>query len=440
MKPYRLALLTTLLIVGIFIGYVHQMAPSPIFNMLVKDYAIYSGDGLTDYARLNLPVSIMFLFIIIASIAGAPLELRIGPRNLYIVVLTLLTAGTLMNYAARDFTLYTLGRAVMGAGFGLGLPFIGSAIMRWYSPRQREIMNSINGMFPFVGTVISFGVMVPLTHAFGGSWRQALGIWGFGCSVVLILWILLVRELPLQPGEPGTDTQDEGTLQLYGGLWKRKEIKLLSVAFTCDFFCYAYIAAILPTYLGMAGNISEAQAGLLAAIAFPAMGILGALIGGAWLTTGGKRKPPFISGQILKFLGICVASLGAGISIWMIVAGMVLFGLGNSMWMPAMYNIITDLDEMTPTRAGASFAFTSAFGFVAGVISPYLGGLLTNVLIASSGISDPVLAQMHGLRWSLFAFGFLNLICLACALSIRETGKGKKAFNAGGSIPEIETV
>lgn len=422
----KVSLITFLILVGLELAYVNQMSPSPLLLRISEQFNIVNNDAL-----LNLSISIIFPMYIVASIAGGYIEQRIGTRKLYTWTLIFLSTGVLMNYIAVNYQIFLLGRILYGIGFGLGIPFIGSAIMKWYDKSKQELLNTVNGLFPYVGSVISFALIVPIYYL-SGSWKHALGIWGFGFVIVCILWILLVKQ---QDVDFLTRTSESSKLEkgLYLNLWRRKDIKLLIIAFMCDFLCYAYLAIILPSLLLEAGHMTETVAGYLSAIAFPGAGIIGASMGGFILAKTGKRKPSMAAGQLLKLAGIICASTGN--STGLIILGVILFGLGNSMWLPGMYIVTMELEDMNPSRVGAAFSLISSCGFVAGFIAPTLGGWLTNWLMMISRISDPLQNHVFGLKWSLFVFGFTNLIAFICLLKLKETG----SLNSNNSAVSIRS-
>ena len=98
------------------------------------------------------------------------------------------------------------------------------------------------------------------------------------------------------------------------------------------------------------------------------------------------------------------------------IAGIIVFALGNGMWMPVMYTMPMEMDGMDDSRVGAAFAFMSSCGFLMGFISPILGGGLTNTIMGMAPLQDPVLRHVFGLKWSLFLFGFTNIAALVLSL------------------------
>lgn len=411
MKIRKLPLVTALAVSAITISYILQMAPSPILGVLRDGYGLGNNDAL-----LNLCVSIIYPMTIIASLLGGRLESRLGTRRLFTWAMVFLAGGTLLNFAAVNYLLFLTGRVLFSVGFGLAIPFIGSAIANWYGEKGRARMNTLNGMFPFIGTVISFSLMLPLTEGLGGSWKASMGIWGLPLLGALILWVLLVREgdLPAPPPE----AEEAG---VYGLLLRNRNIRLLCEIFVLDFFCYSYIVVLLPTFLSEAGGMNESQAGLWAALAFPAVGLAGGALGGFLMSATGMRKPILAAGQVLKLAGILILTLGMDLSVYAGIAGAAVFGLGNGMWMPVMYAMPMEMEGMTPSRVGAAFALISSCGFAAGFVSPVLGGWLTTALAAAHGGGDPVSGHVFGMKWSLFAFGFTNLLSFLISLLLRDT-------------------
>lgn len=402
MKRTSLPLLTALSVAAIGIGYIQQMAPSPILHLLREAYSLEGSDAL-----LNLCVSIIYPMTIAASLWGSRLEGRLGICRLFTWALCFLTLGVGINLVARSYLIFLAGRVLFSVGFGLAIPYIGSAIMNWYGPRGRDRMNTLNGMFPFLGTVISFSTLLPLTERLG-SFRLALGLWGVALAVLLVLWLALARA----GDDDGGQTEERG---VYRSLWRMRDIRLLCAVFVLDFFCYAYLVVVLPAFFAEAGGMEPVRAGQWAALTFPAMGILGTLLGGWLMSLLGRRKAVLSAGQLVKLAGMLTLTLGIGSSLWRGLAGAVLFGLGNGMWMPALYAMPMDMPDMTPSRVGAAFALISSCGFAAGFVSPLLGGWMTDLLAANAG-GD----HAFGLKWSLFLFGFTNLVSFAASVFLRE--------------------
>lgn len=412
-KKSSYTLVTILVISGIFVSYILQMAPSPLLTILRDEFQLYGRDSW-----LNLSVSIIFPFLIIFSMAGGMVTRKLGLKKLYTIALAFMAGGTILNYIVSTYIAFLVGRIIFAVGFGLGIPFIGSIIMNCYQGKTQDTMNTVNAVFPFVGTLISFGLLVPLYQLFNYSWKNALGIWGLFLLIIMLVWICFVDADSMMASNVQT-----GKNNLYWDLLKQREIRLLCAIFSCDYFCYSYIAVMLPTFLQEQGNMSEQNAGILAAIAFPVFGLIGCATGGGLNRYIRRYKPSLVYGQILKLVGVFVAVFSAPTSIWLSAIGFAAFGFGNGFWMPAMYCIPMKLDGMTAERAGAAFALISSFGFAFGFVSPAVGGWLTEGFTATTSYLDAVARHAFGLRMSLLAFSISNLIALLCAIRLEEGSK-----------------
>lgn len=393
-------IVTLLIITGLFIAYIAQMHPSAVLPIIMDDLGI-------SMTQAGLGVSIIFPFIIVFSILGAYIEQKQGIKKLFIWTMGLVAIGILTNLIATSYFVFLVGRILFGIGFGLSIPFIGSAIMMWYKPKQREVMNTVNALFPYVANVLVFGATMPMFVAFGNSWRAALGIWGFVALVAAIAWIFWGKERKMSSDEFEVDASaDEKEEHLYLNLWKRKEIKILCIIFITDFFGYSFIIGILPTFLNTVGGVSLEAANNIS-ILFPFAGIISGSLAGVIMNRTGKRKPMLWIGQALKMVGVILIVLGATNFIGWI--GIAFVGFGNCLWIPSMYTIPMDLEDMTPTRVGAAFAFISSCGFAAGFVSPIIGNWL---------------GETYNLLVSFIVAAVIYGIGLVTSLIIRETGPG----------------
>lgn len=410
-RPSKLPLMTVLVILTIGIGYVQQMAPSPILSVLSEYYGLAGQDAL-----LNLSVSITFPMSIVACLAGGILESRLGIRKLYLGTQFFLTIGVLLNFWSPTYPLFLVARGIYSIGFGLAIPFIGSAIMNWYTGRARDTMNTLNGMFPFIGTVISFALMLPLSSLLG-SWKIAMGVWGVVLLILMVVWVTCIRAADI-PRSAAVELPEKG---IYRNLWKRKNIKLLCLVFVMDFFCYSFMVVVLPTLIAEGGGMDPAVANLCAALAFPLVGLVGSVMGGVIMSKTGRRKPILIIGQILKFAGVCTLVSTVSFSVPLAMAGTAIYGIGNGMWMPVLFTMSMELEGMTPSRSGAAFALFNACAFLSGFVSPTIGGALTTFLTGIAPVADAVAAHAFGLKWSLFIFGFVNLVSFVIGFFLDET-------------------
>ncbi|GKI14181.1 hypothetical protein CE91St44_06660 [Oscillospiraceae bacterium] len=403
-KKTHLNLVTALIISGVFSLYVAQMNPSAVLTLIEQEYQINSTVS-------SFGISVIFLPVILFSMAGPYLQARIGLKRTYALALLLGGLGVAFNVFANSFLMFCLGRVVYGAGFGLSTPFIGAAIMRWYTPLQQVRMDTVNALLPYLGNILVFALTLPLTAVFAGSWKMALAVWGFFSFAVLLFWLLLV------PGDapyagPSLHRPEK---RLYRDLLRRREILLLLIAFVCDFVSFSVITSLLPTYFQRDCGLAIETANQLTTL-FPIAGVAGGLAAYRIMSRTGRRKPLLWSGQALKAVGIALIYQGGVGPLGF--TGMVLIGVGNCIWIPPMFVVPMELEGMTPARVGAAFSLITSSGFAGGLAAPVLAGTLS----------------------AHTSYGFAIFICiipcligLVACLFIRETGPlAKSAKKAGG--------
>jgi MFS family permease len=419
------------MILAATVGFGYQMAPSPVLEALRSTFALPASNSL-----LNLSISIVWPPVIIAAILTGKLIERIGIYRVNTLAMILMIVGAGSAVFCPNYASYLAGRIVYGFGFGLVVSFMGAAIMQWFAPKQREVMNTLNGIFPFLGLAVCFNATIPVFNLVQADLKLLFALWALPALVGLVAWVLIIRsdEMGYAATAEGRAAQaaetaalaNEGTESgLYTNLLRRREIIYLCLIFVSDFFCVQYIAAIMPAFFVGTAGVSDAVANLLVGLFFPIVGIAGAVLGGILMARSGRRRPILIASNLCKFFGIVIIVGGSALScLWMMVCGLALFAIGNSIWMPVLYTVILELDDMTPARSAAAFALTSSAGYVAGFLSPLLGGALTDLFAGLSNLKG-VSASMFGYTWSMALFSLICSLGLIASLRIRETGPGR---------------
>jgi MFS family permease len=394
--------ITTLIIFGLLFQYISQMHPAAVLPSIMDEMLISMAEG-------GFSISVIFFPIIIVSLIGPYILQKIGLKKMYSAALLVGGAGVAMYLIADNYTMLILSRILYGVGFGLGTPFIGAAIMHWYNPKQQVTMNTVNALFPYIGNVIVYGLTVPLIELFSGSWRMALAIWGIFAFVVLLFWMIMVKdEGPVSSEIAGEVSTDKN---VYMNLIKRKEINILIIAFVCDFISFSIVASMLPTYYILEAGFSPELANNLTMI-FPLAGIVGGLIAFWYMDKSGRRKGLLVLGQFLKALGIVLFFFGKTSLVG--YAGIALVGMGNCIWIPPMFIIPMELDKMNPTLVGAAFSLILSCGFVSGLIAPAVAGWM---------------GDNFSLRMAIFLCTIPCLIGMFACMKMPETGPGKVLKN-----------
>lgn len=429
MKEYKIsqfirALRTGLLIAGLILIYVLIIGPSPVLSYIAEEYRL-----LDNNAALVLTVSIVYPISALAALLGGALLPRIGLTRMYRLVLELIMISGAVLLAWNSYGGLMLCRVLYAMAYGLSIPFIGSAIMAWYAPSQREVMDTLNGLFPWIGALLCFLLSSPLMALFRGSWQWSIAVWSIFALPVLLLWFLVPKDRPApMQHEADAAAAGESGFGIYIRLIKRKEILACVLTYVFDFSFYAYFSAVYPLFLAEGAGLSEQAANNLASLSFPLVGIIFAVAGGMIAARTGRRKPVVLWGQMFKFAGIIFAMLTIDFSLPLCLLGVGLFTVGNSMYLPGLYMVPMDMPDMKPAHVGASFSMIVSAGcLIGGTFAPLIGGKLTDFFVAKSALAL-VQAHFFGLKWSILIINVVNLIAFLIVLFLLpETGRKKAA-------------
>ncbi len=184
-----------------------------------------------------------------------------------------------------------------------------------------------------------------------------------------------------------------------GAAWPVRERWVTGLISAGHFFSHFYALVLPPLFplLKAEFGVSYIELGL----AMTAYGLLGGLAQapvGFLVDRLGSRRVLLVG---LGLNATAVLLMGFAESYWMLVALAVLAGLGNSVFHPADYAILSG--SIGPKRLGRAFAVHTFSGFLGGACAPV--GML-----ALTGLTD--------WRTALVAFGLVGLVVLA-AMALR---------------------
>jgi MFS family permease len=160
---------------------------------------------------------------------------RYGPRATVVGMMLLATAGGAVFTLAQDPTTLLVGRALMGAGFGVML--IGSmlVISRWFPPDRFATLSS---MVLSIGLIGNLAATTPLAWATQiAGWRAAFALMvAFTALGALAVW-LVVRDAP--PGHPFLAREPESIGRMLAGLGEVLRTPALPYFIALNFCNYA---------------------------------------------------------------------------------------------------------------------------------------------------------------------------------------------------------
>src|ERR1700757_2639944 len=144
--------------------------------------------------EFGLIMSALNITIVICQVLGSVLVDRAGPKLGLFFGVALLGIGAAILLGVHSLRFLIVGRVLQGIGIGICYPVMGALIMTWFSKRERPFINTIFATVTFSGIGAAMLVTAGLFRWFSGSWRHALGSYGFSILATALVWLVIGRK------------------------------------------------------------------------------------------------------------------------------------------------------------------------------------------------------------------------------------------------------
>lgn len=375
--------------------------PSPLLTVIMQDLNLSLTLG-------GLGISIVCLLIAVFSLIGGWLADQIGVKRAFMYGLWVMAVGAVYTYVVDSYIGLFISRVFIGIGSGICLTLSGVIIMKWFPERERPYMNTLSSLLPYVATVFTFTLTIPLFVWLGQSWRMVIVVWGIFLALVALAWTIWGKE-----GKDSYESTDPSGkalgFNLYHQVWSSREVRLLSVALACDLWSFQFLSSMLPTFYTVELGMNLELSSKLTAI-FPVAGIVAGLLCGVWMSRLGLRKPFTYPLHIMIFVGTFMAINSSG---FLRVLGIAMAGFGNAGWAPALFTMPMEFEGMNPEKVGIVYSIMLSIGYLAAFVSPWFGGWL---------------AQSISIHDTIFLFSISSLIAAVCTFLMQETGPSRNVI------------
>lgn len=339
------------------------------------------------------------LFFVAYALFGVPSNLmleRVGPRRwiaFLMVTWGLLSTAMLLVQSAAGFYTLRLLLGVAEAGF---FPGILVYINRWFPARRRA------------GVTALFAIAVPMAGVIGGplsggileGFHDFLGLRGWqwmflieGLPVVL-LGLLVWRRLPesfervawlSDEQKAGLRAEMQGEEQRkqitsLAGIFRDRQVWLLVAIYFAVMLAVNTLAFWMPSLIHGAGIGSDGRVGLLSALPYLA-GCVFMIALGRSSDRRRERRWHLAVPLLLAAAGLALTGLAPG-SAWLVLAGLVLAGMGASAALPMFWQLPPAF--LADRAQAAGIALISSFGSIAAFLAPYLIGWMRDTTQSAS--------------------------------------------------------
>src|SRR6202047_2417699 len=161
-------------------------APAAVASPIISDLRLTRTE-------FGLIMSALNIAIMICQVLGSVLVDRAGPRLGLLSGVVLLGIGAAILLGVHSLRFLIFGRVVQGIGIGICYPVMGALIMAWFPKREHPYINTIFAAVTFLGIGAGMLITVGLFRWFRGSWRHALGSYGFSILATAFIWLVIGR-------------------------------------------------------------------------------------------------------------------------------------------------------------------------------------------------------------------------------------------------------
>jgi MFS family permease len=368
---------------------------------------------------IGLIATAVTVHFLVGAYSGAnmhALHQRFGAQNVTRACSSMMAVGLIAWATSRAPWHMFAASLLTGAGWGgMSAAALNAIVSPWFVRRRASALGmAYNG--GSIGGVI-----------FSPLWVAAIAGLGFADAAVTIaatmlpaLWILAGRYFAQTPEQMGLSPDGDARGDPLGSitsaharplpgslLWRDWRFATLAAAMACGLF--AQIGLVSHLYSLLAPALGPQVAGFAMAL-ITAMAIMGRALLGWTMPVGADRRVIACAGYAAQVVGSVMFYLAAGKEVWLLLAGVVLFGVGfgNATSLPPLIAQVEFVKEDVARAVGlvvgmaqAAYAFAPAtFGLIR-ELAPQLER-------ASSGAAPHVFlaaALMQGMAIASFLSG-----------------------------------
>lgn len=310
----------------------------------------------TDPALIKLVTTLPALLIIVASLLSGQLVRVMSKRSLLMIGLVLYLVGGLAGGLATSIPMLLAFRAVLGLAVGIISPLSLTLIADFFSGEERSRYMGYSTAVSSLGgsiTTIAAGWLA------ASNWRFAFGVYGMALGVL----VLVALALPEPPrGEEASLSATRLPMGVYG-------LALLGFLVMLGFY-------VVPTGTALFMQNESIGDASLAGLAFAALTFCSFLVGlvyGRIAQTLRSWTP--VAGVLLSGGGMW--TLASSRSFAVVLAGMVLVGLGIAILQPSLIVAVANrVPREDNSWAISLFSSAGYLGqFLSAIVFSVLGGL-----------------------------------------------------------------
>ncbi|BEQ14833.1 MFS transporter [Desulfoferula mesophila] len=352
-------------------AFYQRVAPAVITRELMSQF------GLSAAALGNLSAYYFYAYVAMQIPTGVLAD-HWGPRRLLSSGALVAGAGSLLFGLAPSLGWAELGRLLIGGAVAVAWVALLKLAAHWFNAKRFAAITGMGLLVGVIGAVTAGAPLRLLVDAFG--WRPVLAASGvLTLAIALAIW-LVIRDDPSQRGwrshapARAPDGASHGILAGVAHIWRYPNTVLLCIAGGGVVGPALTFAGLWgPPYLCQRYGLTPAQGGLICSVLMLSWAVGSPLVGGL-SDRMGRRKPVYLGGTVVVFLGWLVMLYWPGLPLTAFVGVGVLAGLATG----GMILTFAWCKESVPVHLGGTVSGAANMGIMLGptLLQPTVGWLL----------------------------------------------------------------
>lgn len=408
-----------------------RVAPQTIVDRLMADFNVGA-------AHIGMVTSAYFYGYMLMQFPAGVIVDRWGVRRAVIMSLTASSVGSLWFAHASDVSSASSARALIAVGDALIFTALIKLSAQWFPASRFGFMSGLSQVWGYLGGLLATTPLAVMVSY--GGWRSSFRLLAYMVVANFILVLVSLRTHPPHLVEQGRRL----STILRDAAWALQRLTTWGQVMT---FVGTYLSTVslsgvwgVPLFM-QAYGLSRASAslqmfGFMAGYAAGSV-VLGYLVD-AYLSS--VRKPLLVIGIVRLGLLLAIAPvIGAHLSVWILMGGMVILGFIGGGMQPLLLTSVKQ--AFTSDRIGTAISInTTVANLVGALIQPLLGAIL-GYYWAGAWVDGVRLYTATGYTWLLVSLAVLSLGAVVGPLFIVEKGPAHEGLDTSsqhsgsGSIP-----
>jgi MFS family permease len=353
----------------IFVTMLDLFLMSVVAPIMLSLQEAFKTDLTTIGYASTIVTAMLGAFMFIASIIIG----NFNVKKSYIVATSLMLLGNIVCYFATSVGIFILGRALVGAGYGISGSLVSATTFMWFPSKERPMIFTANTMGAALIRLIAYNVIVPI-YNFTGKWQTLFLLCIVWSAISLLSWTFFGKDFDIKIGGSPKRIKSDVKINPFDGLTqalKSKQLWLIAIPTTLTALASHVIGYYYPTFLRTIIGLSDVAASSVTSVLFAA-GTIGTFLSGIFTTALGKRKLPIVLSTALTTISFVGLFLLKEVSL--LIVAMVFYGIVNGLKNTAVQAASTEVEGMTPAMGAGANSMLYGFGsFMTLFLSPIIG-------------------------------------------------------------------